>query len=131
MNRTIGDRYRGGVGMLAWLLHRLSGLALVGYLLLHLYDLRAAQQSKAAFDQALAFFQTPFWKIMDLLLVAVVLYHTLNGIRLLLFDSGSTRAIRYQRQLFWLAFGLTIAIFLFSAVMVFTHLPSISTATSG
>jgi succinate dehydrogenase / fumarate reductase cytochrome b subunit len=87
--------------MMAWLLHRLSGLALVGYLLLHLYDLRAAQQSRAAFDQALAFFQTPFWKIMDLLLVAVVLYHTLNGIRLLLFDSGSMRAIRYQRQLFW------------------------------
>lgn len=127
MNRTFSDRYRGGVGMMAWLLHRISGLALSGYLLLHLYDLRGAQRSAAAFDEALAAFRTPFWRVMDLLLLLAVAYHMLNGIRLLLFDAG--RGLRHQRQLFWLAFGLTIAIFLFSAVMVFTHLPEISATT--
>ncbi len=126
MNRTLTDRYRGGVGMMAWLLHRVSGLALSGYLLLHIWDLRGAQQSAQAFDEALAVFRSPFWRVMDLLLIAAVLYHTLNGIRLLLFDAG--KGLRHQRQLFWLAFGLTIAIFLFSAVMVFTHLPDISAA---
>ena len=108
--------------MLAWLLHRLSGLALSGYLLLHLYDLRAAQHGARAFDEVMATFQSPFWKVLDLLLLLAVLFHGLNGIRLLLFDVGM--GIRYQRQLFWLAFGLTVAIFLFSSVMVFTHLPS-------
>jgi succinate dehydrogenase / fumarate reductase cytochrome b subunit len=112
--------------MLAWLLHRVSGLALSAYLLLHIYDLRGAQQGAQAFDQALAVFQTPFWKVMDLLLLAAVLFHTINGIRLLLFDAGI--GINNQRQLFWLAFGLTIAIFLFSAVMVFTHLPGATAA---
>jgi len=114
--------------MMAWLLHRVSGLALSGYLLLHLWDLRAAQQSASAFDQALATFQTPFWKAMDLLLLAAVLFHGLNGIRILLFDAGA--GLRYQRQLFWIAFGLTVAIFLFAAVMIFTHLPA-ATATAG
>ncbi len=122
MNRTLTDRYRGGVGMLGWLLHRLSGLALTGYLLVHLYDLRAAQHGAKAFDAALAVFQSPFWKVMDLLLLLAVLFHGLNGIRLLLFDAGM--GIRHQRQLFWLAFGLTLAIFIFSAVIVFTHLPT-------
>ena len=126
MNRTLTDRYRGGVGMLAWLLHRVSGLVLSAYLLLHIYDLRAAQRGAQAFDEALAVFQSPFWKVMDLLLLAAVLFHTINGIRLLLFDAGI--GINNQRQLFWLAFGLTIAIFLFSAVMVFTHLPGATTA---
>ena len=121
MNRTLSDRYRGGVGMMAWLLHRVSGLALSGYLLLHIWDLRGAQRSAEAFDEALATFQSPFWKAMDLLLVAAVLYHAINGIRLLLFDAGI--GLRHQRQLFWLASGLTVAIFIFSAVMVFTHLP--------
>lgn len=125
MNRTLTDRYRGGVGMLAWLLHRVSGLALSGYLLLHLYDLRAAQYGARAFDEVMATFQSPFWKVLDLLLLLAVLFHGLNGIRLLLFDAGM--GIRYQRQLFWLAFGLTVAIFLFSSVMVFTHLPSAAT----
>lgn len=127
MNRTFTDRYRGGVGMMAWLLHRISGLALSGYLLLHIYDLRGAQRSAQAFDEALAVFRTPFWRVMDLLLVAAVAYHALNGIRLLLFDAG--RGLRHQRQLFWVAFGLTIAIFLFSAVMVFSNLPDL-TATA-
>ena len=121
MNRTMSDRYQGGVGMLAWLLHRVSGLALSFYLLLHIWDLRAAQRGAQAFDEAMATFQSPFWKVMDLLLLAAVLFHTLNGIRLLLFDAG--QGLRYQRQLSWLAFGLTIAIFIFSAVMVFSHLP--------
>lgn len=126
MNRTMSDRYQGGVGMLSWLLHRVSGLALSGYLLLHIWDLRGAQRGAAAFDEALAVFQSPFWKVMDLLLLAAVLFHTLNGIRLLLFDAG--RGLTNQRQLFWLAFGLTVAIFLYSAVMVFSHLPGAAEA---
>ena len=121
MNRTLSDRYRGGVGMLSWLLHRISGLALSGYLLLHIYDLRAAQQGAQAFDEAMAVFRSPFWKIMDLLLLAAVLFHGFNGIRLLLFDAGM--GLRRQRQLFWIAFGLTVAIFLYASVMVFAHLP--------
>ena len=126
MNRSFSDRYRGGVGMLAWVLHRLSGLALSAYLLLHLYDLRAAQRGAADFTEALAVFRTPFWKVMDLLLLAAVAYHMLNGIRLLAFDAGW--GIRNQRQLFWIAFVLTIGIFLFSAVMTFSNLPSTAAA---
>jgi succinate dehydrogenase / fumarate reductase, cytochrome b subunit len=108
--------------MLGWVLHRLSGLALSAYLLLHIYDLRAAQRGAAAFDEALAVFQTPFWKAMDLLLLAAVAFHTLNGIRLLLFDASSW-GVRHQRQLFWIAFAGTIAILLFSAVLTFSNLP--------
>lgn len=126
MNRTFADRYRGGVGMLAWILHRLSGLALSAYLLLHIYDLRAAQRGAAAFDEALAVFQTPFWKVMDLLLLAAVAFHLLNGIRLLAFDAGW--GIRNQRQLFWIAFAGTIAILAFSAVMTFSNLPPTAAA---
>lgn len=126
MNRTFSDRYRGGVGMLAWVLHRVSGLALSAYLLLHIYDLRSAQRGAASFNEALAVFQTPFWKVMDLLLLAAVAYHMLNGIRLLAFDAGW--GIRNQRQLFWVAFVLTIALFVFSAVLTFSNLPATAAA---
>jgi succinate dehydrogenase / fumarate reductase cytochrome b subunit len=126
VNRTFADRYRGGVGMLAWLLHRLSGLALSAYLLLHIYDLRAAQKGAQAFDEALAVFQTPFWKVMDLLLLAAVLYHALNGLRLLAFDAGW--GMRNQRQLFWAALLVTIGVLFFSAVMTFSNLPTTAAA---
>lgn len=122
MNRTFADRYRGGVGMLAWILHRITGLALSGYLLLHIYDLRAAQRGAAAFDEAMAVFRSPFWKAMDLLLLAAVAFHLLNGVRLLLFDAGW--GIRNQRSLFWIALVGTLAILGFSAVMTFSNLPA-------
>ncbi len=122
MNRTFADRYRGGVGMVSWLFHRLSGLALSAYLVVHIYDLRAAQRSAQSFTEALQVFQTPFWKVMDLLLVAAVLYHTLNGIRILLFDVNW--GLKYQRQLFWAAFVLTVGILIFSAVMVLSTIPT-------
>lgn len=122
MNRTFSDRYRGGVGMVSWLFHRLSGLGLSAYLVLHIYDLRAAQRGARSFTEALQVFQSPFWKIMDLLLVAAVLYHTLNGIRILLFDTNW--GIKYQRQLFWASFVLTVGILIFSAVMVLSTLPT-------
>jgi succinate dehydrogenase / fumarate reductase, cytochrome b subunit len=124
VNRTLSDRYRGGIGMMSWLLHRVSGLVLSAYLLLHIWDLRAIRRGPEAFDQAMAVFQTPFWRFMDLLLLLAVLFHSLNGIRLLLFDAG--KGLRQQRQLFWLAFGLTIAIFMYSAIMVFSHLPPVA-----
>lgn len=111
--------------MLAWVLHRVSGLALSAYLLLHIYDLRAAQRGAASFDEAMAVFRTPFWKVMDLLLLAAVAYHTLNGIRLLAFDAGW--GIRNQRQLFWIALGATLVILFFSAVLTFSNLPAATT----
>ena len=112
--------------MMSWVLHRVSGLALSAYLLLHIWNLRVAQRGAAAFDEALAGLQSPFWKVMNLLVLLVALYHTLNGIRLLLFDAGT--GLRHQRQLFWVAFVLTLAIFLFSSVMVISNLPGAEAA---
>lgn len=126
MNRTFADRYRSTVGMLAWILHRLSGLLLTVYVLFHIYNLRAAQQSAQSLTQVLQGAQTPFWRFMYLLLLLGLLFHTFNGIRLLAFDVG--KGLSIQRQLFWVAFVLTIAIFVFSAVMVFTYLPPAAVA---
>jgi succinate dehydrogenase / fumarate reductase cytochrome b subunit len=121
VNKTFADRYQSTVGMLAWIFHRLSGLLLTVYVLYHIYYLRAAQQSAQSFNQVLQETQTPFWRFINLLILLALLFHTFNGIRLLAFDTG--RGLRIQRQLFWAAFVLTIAIFLFSAIMVFTYMP--------
>ena len=121
MNNTFGDRYRGTVGMLAWGLHRVSGIILTIYMLFYIYSLRAAQQGAQSFNQMMQGYQTPFWRFMGLLLLLMLLFHTFTGIRVLLFDAG--KGLGSQRALFWIAFVLSIAIFLFSAVIGFTNLP--------
>ena len=122
MNRTFADSYRGTVGMLSWMLNRISGVVLTVYMLFYLYTLRAAQDGPQSFNQMLQSYQTPFWKALHLLVLLALFYHTFNGIRLLAFDAN--RGLRYQRSLFWIAFTLAIAAFLFSAVLVLRAAPA-------
>lgn len=88
-------------GMWAWALHRLSGLVLTAYLIVHIIVISssATGQRGINFDKLLAQLTQPLWLTMDLLLWAAVLYHTLNGIRILLFDLGI--GARRQKAVFW------------------------------
>ncbi len=71
-------------------------------------------------DQVLIFLQTPVFVVLDLLLVAVVLYHALNGVRVVLFDLGV--GIRQQAVLFWIILVFTTAVL---AVATYFSLPLI------
>lgn len=88
-------------GMWAWTFHRISGLALTGYLIVHIIVISssATGQRGVNFDRLLATLTQPLFLALDLLLWAAVLYHTLNGIRVLLFDAGI--GARHQKAVFW------------------------------
>ena len=49
--------------MLAWLLHRLSGLAIVVYLILHVWGLKALAQGPDQFNALIAGYHLPMFKI--------------------------------------------------------------------
>lgn len=107
-----------GAGTWAFVIHRATGLALVGYLFLHLLvvSFAAVAWGGVSFDQLMAFFNTPVIKVMELGLILLVLVHGANGIRILLFDAGI--GIRHQRVLFWVA--LTVALLVWALACVFT-----------
>jgi succinate dehydrogenase / fumarate reductase cytochrome b subunit len=101
------DRYSGTrAGWWAWLLQRVTGLALVGYLFLHIAVISTGQAGADAFDDVLKVLQTPVFVALDLLLLAAVLYHGLNGLRVVLLDLGI--GIRRQAALFWTCLALTL-----------------------
>ena len=73
-------------GWVAWALHRITGLLLVGYLVAHLSVLSSIGFGSASFDEIMRQFNRPVFKILELGLLWCVLYHALNGIRLVLLD---------------------------------------------
>lgn len=88
------QRYRIHLGTGAFLLHRLSGLGLILYLLLHIWVIHHLINGKESFDSTMQFFNNPLFKFLEIGLVGVILYHLWNGLRLTAIDLG----IRVERQ---------------------------------
>ena len=99
--------YRGREGQWAFILHRLSGVALALYLLLHVIDISLVMYGpEGPFDAFLAFYhQWPF-RIGLLLVIAGVVYHAFNGLRIILMDFTSW-AVKVQNVLWYGVLAMT------------------------
>jgi succinate dehydrogenase / fumarate reductase cytochrome b subunit len=103
MSREPHTRTR--IGWWAWLLQRVSGILLVGYLFLHIAVISTSQAGADTFDNVLVFVQHPVFATLNIILIAIVLYHTFNGVRVILFDLGI--GIGRQASLVWASAILT------------------------
>jgi len=107
------------VGNVAFWIQRLTGLALVGYLILHVHTIHDLNNPKK-FSAALELFGRPLFKLGEIALLAVVILHALNGIRLTLVDLGV--GLTKQRQTFWyFAIGVGAVLFLAGAIPMFIY----------
>ena len=95
-------------GSWAFILNRLSAVGLTVYLGLHLVVLNKLAQGPQSYDSFVVFSQSPLIKTGEAVLIAAVLFHGLNGLRLTLNALGI--GIRYQKQLFSVAIGITVLI---------------------
>ena len=102
--------YRGREGQWAFVLHRMSGVALALFLLLHVLDISLVMWGPdGPFNAFLAFYhQWPF-RIGLILIIAGVVYHALNGLRIILMDFTDW-GVRYQGVLWYGVLGLTTLI---------------------
>ncbi|MHB8926677.1 MAG: succinate dehydrogenase, cytochrome b556 subunit [Bacillota bacterium] len=100
-------------GMYAWLFHRITGLALVFYIILHIFVIASVNFGGGSFDSTMRLLTSKPFVIVDLVLVGVVLYHGLNGLRIIFFDLGY--GIKNQRSIFWALMAVGTVIFVFAA----------------
>lgn len=86
------------LGGWAFALNRLSGLGVLLYLYLHLAILSTLARGPEAWDAFVAFALHPLVLVMDVVLLAGLLIHGLNGIRVTLVGLGFV--VSRQRALF-------------------------------
>jgi succinate dehydrogenase / fumarate reductase cytochrome b subunit len=101
-------RYRGSEGMLAWAFHRISGVAIWAFILLHVLDIWLVGVNPQLYDEVLVIYASPIGRVLEALLGAALLYHALNGLRIVIMDFWP-RMTRYHRQLWyanWVVFFL-------------------------
>lgn len=105
-----------GLGMWAWILFRLSGLILAGYLFVHVWVISQGRAGAETLDDLFETFHNPFVVFLELMLVAAVLYHALNGVRIVLMDLGV--GIRRHKAVFWVCMvvaAATLSVFAWQA----------------
>ena len=103
--------YRGQSGMWAWLLHRVTGVAVLLFLLVHIVDITMLGFGPTVYNNALNVFSYPIVRVVSLGLVAAVMYHSFNGVRITLIDFWPNGA-KYQRIMWAGVLVLTLAGFL-------------------
>lgn len=94
-------RYRLGPGMLAWALHRISGLAIWAFILLHVFDIWLVGANPALYDEVLKFYASPIGRVGETLIGAALFYHALNGLRIIVMDFWPATTVHHWRL--WVA----------------------------
>jgi succinate dehydrogenase / fumarate reductase, cytochrome b subunit len=102
-------RYRGSEGMLAWAFHRISGVAIWLFILLHVLDIWLAGVNPQLYDDVLQVYASPIGRVFETLLGAALLYHALNGLRIIVMDFWPSMT-RYHKQLWYLNWALFVVI---------------------
>src|SRR5687768_4913131 len=92
--------YRGREGRISWALHRLTGLGVLLFLLIHIADIYVISYGPEQFDDLLFIYNALGFRLMEVMLVAALYYHALNGLRIILIDFWDG-AVLYHRQLFY------------------------------
>jgi len=109
--------YKDQSGMWSWLLHRITGLGILLFLLVHIVDISLLGFGPNIYNEGIALFGTIIVRIISLALIAAVLYHAFNGVRIILIDFWP-RGVRYQGLMFAIVMVLSIVCFLPMAYFV-------------
>ncbi|WP_350347362.1 succinate dehydrogenase, cytochrome b556 subunit [Agromyces sp. G08B096] len=105
--RPGGTLYRGREGMWSWVLHRITGVAIFFFLLVHILDTALVRVSPEAYNAVIGTYQTPIMGLGEVALVGAIVFHAFNGIRVILVDFWAW-ATRHQKLLFWIVIGLWV-----------------------
>jgi succinate dehydrogenase / fumarate reductase cytochrome b subunit len=97
--------------MWSWVLHRITGVAIFFFLLVHVLDTSLVRLSPEAYNAVIGTYKTPLIGLGELGLVAAILFHALNGIRVILIDFWRKGA-KYQNQMFWAVIIVALVLFL-------------------
>lgn len=119
--KPAGTLYRGKVGMWSWVLHRITGIAIFFFLLVHILDTALTRIDPELYNSVMGAYKTVIMGLGELGLVAAIIFHALNGVRIILVDFWRKGA-KYQNRMFWIVIALSVILFAGAAWRQIAHL---------
>jgi succinate dehydrogenase / fumarate reductase cytochrome b subunit len=92
VSRSPGTVYRGRSGQWAFVAHRITGFLVFFFLLLHIVDVSLVSRPRL-YDQVHQLYGNVVLRLFEVGLLAALVYHSLNGLRIVMIDffPGSIR----------------------------------------
>jgi succinate dehydrogenase / fumarate reductase cytochrome b subunit len=81
-----GPIYKGHEGQYSWLLHRVTGVAIILFLFAHVIDTAVVGWGPDAYNRVVSVYENPVVRLLELGLVAALVFHSLNGIKIMILD---------------------------------------------
>jgi len=106
--------------MWSWVAHRITGVLTFFFLFAHVLDTALVRVSPESYDKVIDTYKNPFVNLMEIGLVGAVLFHALNGLRIIAIDFWS-RGPRLQRQLLWAIVVVWVVVMVPGAFFMFKH----------
>jgi succinate dehydrogenase cytochrome b subunit len=118
-------RYRGGEGQWAWAIHRVAGVGILAFLALHIADIFVAAFGPGLFNELLFLYKGPVARVGEILLAFGLLYHAINGLRIIAADfKPSLASLKTARTLFFAQIVLFLVLFIPASYMMMLTLPA-------
>lgn len=91
-----GSAYKGGVGQWSWAAHRITGVGIIAFLFGHIVDTFGVGFGPELYDETISLYKQWWFKPFEVMLIGAVLFHALNGMRIILFDFWPNLALRQK-----------------------------------
>ncbi|MCW2501794.1 MAG: Succinate dehydrogenase cytochrome b-556 subunit [Actinomycetia bacterium] len=95
--------------MWSWVAHRITGVLVFFFLFVHVLDTALVRVGPDAYNTVISSYKNPVMNLMEVGLVGAVLYHALNGLRVIAIDF-TERGARVQRQMLWAVVAVWILV---------------------
>jgi succinate dehydrogenase / fumarate reductase cytochrome b subunit len=109
--------YRGREGTLAWAFHRISGVGVWAFVVIHVLDIYLVGADPVLYDELLDFYASTAGRLLEVVLGAGLLYHALNGMRIIIIDLWPSMTV-YHRQLWWASWVIFVVVGLPGAAII-------------
>lgn len=102
--------------MWSFVFHRISGLALTVYLVMHVWVIHHIHQGRQSYDSMMEFLHHPFLRVGEAFLLAAVLFHSINGLRITFMDGRV--GMKHYRFTFWVVFAICAVLGIAGGVVI-------------
>jgi succinate dehydrogenase / fumarate reductase cytochrome b subunit len=112
--------YRGGIGQWAWIFHRLTGIGVLAFLMIHILDTALIILGPDWYNRMIRIYRLPLFGLGEIALFGAVLYHALNGLRIVVIDFWP-KTTRYHKAMWWMVLAVFVAVFVPVAGIMWSH----------